>query len=154
MQSDRWIGKGSFRSETKSGILTLSKKCLFDPNFFDRAIRSAHPLEKVFTFSTGCADRIARSKTFLKPTASLTTPYFFDGMCGSDCSIEKVFEAHRISHNPTKTHDHTLQQLRCWLDSHYAAAAAAAHDDSVWHILFSARQQRVPSSDGSSACYR
>ena len=48
----------------------------------DRGIRSAHPVEKVdngmrgsdFTFSTGCADRIARSKTFLEPTASLATP--------------------------------------------------------------------------------
>ena len=36
-----------------------------------------------------------------------------------------------------------------------AAAAAAAHSDSAWHILFSALQQRVLSSeDGSSACYR
>ena len=63
MQSDWWIEKGGFRSETKSGILTQSKKCLFDPNFFDRAIRSAHPVEQV---------------------------YFFDEMCGSNCSIEKV----------------------------------------------------------------
>ena len=31
------------------------------------------------------------------------------------------------------------------------AAAAAAHSESAWHILFSARQQHVPSSDGSSA---
>ena len=35
-----------------------SKKCLFDPNFFDRIIRSAHFVEKHF-FSTGCADRIS-----------------------------------------------------------------------------------------------
>ena len=64
-----------FRSKTKSCILTQSKKCLFDPNFFDRAIRSAHPIEKVD---------------------------FFNGMRGSDGSIEKHFEAHRISHHPTK----------------------------------------------------
>ena len=46
MQSDRWIEKGAFRSEAKSGILTQSKKCLFDPNFFDRAILSAYAVEK------------------------------------------------------------------------------------------------------------
>ena len=36
------------------------------------------------------------------------------------------------------------------------AAAAAAHSESAWHILFSARQQRVRvrSSDGNSACHR
>ena len=80
MQSDRWIEKGDFRSETKSGILTQSKKCLFDPKFFDRAIRSAHPVEIVD---------------------------FFNGMRGSDCSLKKVFEAHRISHHP-RIHTITL----------------------------------------------
>ena len=45
------------------------------------------------TFSTGCADRIARSIFFfLKVIASLTTP---------------------------QTHYHTVQQLRCWLDCYY-----------------------------------
>ena len=78
MQSDRWIEKGDFPSKTKSCNLTQSKKCLFDPNFFDRAIRSAHPVEKVD---------------------------FFNGMPGSDCSIEKLFEAYRISHHPTQ---HTI----------------------------------------------
>ena len=78
MQSDRWIEKGGFRSETKSSILTQSKKCLFDPNFFDRAIRSTHPVEKID---------------------------FFKVMCGSHCSIERIFEAHRISHHPTR---HTI----------------------------------------------
>ena len=63
MQSDRWIEKGDFRSETKSGILKQSKKCLFDPNFFDRAIRSAHPVE---------------------------TLDFFNGMRGPDCLIEEI----------------------------------------------------------------
>ena len=69
----------------------------------------------------------------------------------------------RISHHPTK---HTITPYtpcnssdRCWLDCYYtaaaaAAAAAAAHNDSAWHILFSARQQRVPSSDGISAFCR
>ena len=79
MQSDRWGSKkGGFRSETKSGTLTQSKKCLFDPNFFNRASRSSFPAEKVGVFN---------------------------GMCRSDCWIEKVFEAHRISHHPTK---HTI----------------------------------------------
>ena len=75
MQSDRWTEKGDFRWETKSVVLKQSKKCLFDPIFFDRAIRSAHPVEKVD---------------------------FFNGMRGSDCSIEKLFEAHGISHHFTK----------------------------------------------------
>ena len=90
MQWERWIEKGDFRSKTKSCILTQSKKCLFDPDFFDRAIRSAHPVEKVD---------------------------LFNGMHGSDCSIEKVFESHRISHHPGK---HTITPYktapRCWLD--------------------------------------
>ena len=47
-------------------------------NFFDRAIRSVHPVEKVD---------------------------FFNGVHGSDWLIEKVFEAHRISHHPRK---HTI----------------------------------------------
>ena len=79
MQSDRWIKKGDFRSETKSGILTRPKTCFFDPNLFDRTIRSAHPVEKV---------------------------NFFNGMRQSDCSIDTVFEAHRISHHPTHTRSH------------------------------------------------
>ena len=78
LQSDRLIEKCDFRSETKSGILTQSKKCLFDPIFFDRALRSAHPVEKVD---------------------------FFNGMRGWDRSIEKLFEALCISHYPTK---HTI----------------------------------------------
>ena len=126
MQSDRWIEKGDFRSNTKSCILTQSKKCFFDPNFFERAIRSAHPVEKI---------------------------EFFNGMHGSDCSIKKVFEPHRISHHPRK---HTITPYNS-SDAGLtaaAAAAAAAHSESAWHILFSVRQQRVPSSDGSSACYR
>ena len=125
MQSDRWIEKGDFRSEIKWGILMQSKNCLLDPIFFDRAI---DPVEKVD---------------------------FFNGMRGSDCSIEKVFEAHTISHHPTK---HTITPYTSsdagLTDTAAAVAAAAAHIDSAWHILFSARQQRVPSSDRSSACYR
>ena len=74
-------------------------------------------------------------------------------MDGSDCSIEKVFEAHRISHHPRK---HTITPYNC-SDAGLtatAAAAAVAHNESAWHILFSARQQHVPSSDGSSAYNR
>ena len=101
----------------------VEKVPFFDPNFFDRTMRSAHPVKNVD---------------------------FFNGMRGSDCSIEKLFQAHRISHHPTK---HTITPYtpcnssdRCWLDC-YSTAAAAAHNDSAWHILFSARQQRVPSSE-------
>ena len=122
MQSDRWIEKGDFRSKTKSGILTQSKKRLFDPNFFDRAIRSSHIVEKVG---------------------------FFRRMRGSDCSIENLFEAHRISHQPRK---HTITPYNG--SDAGCPATAAAHSESAWHVLFSARLQRVPSSDGSSACYR
>ena len=70
-------------------ILTQSKKWPFDPNCFDRAIRSAHPVEK---------------------------DDFIDGMRGSDCSIKKLFEAKPRLSPPQKTHDHTLQQLLCRLD--------------------------------------
>ena len=34
MQSDRWIEKGDFRMDIKSGILAQSKKCLFDRKRF------------------------------------------------------------------------------------------------------------------------
>ena len=73
-------------------------------------------------------------------------------MHGSDCSIEKVFEAHRTSHHRRK---HTITPYNSSDAGLTAAAAAAAtHSESAWRILFSARQQRVPSFDGSSACYR
>ena len=111
--------KGRFRIGDQIGHSFAVEKVPFRYPFFDRAIRSHIPSKKS-TFSTGCADRI---------------------------SIEKVFEAHRISHHPTK---HTITPYnssdRCWLDC-YSTAAAAAHNDSAWHILFSARQQRVPSSE-------
>ena len=50
MQSDRWIENGDFRSKTKSCILTQSKKCLFDPIFFDRAnpIRASRRKNRLF----------------------------------------------------------------------------------------------------------
>ena len=73
-------------------------------------------------------------------------------MRGSDYSIEKLFDAHRISHYPTK---HTITPYNSSDAALTATAAAvAAQNESAWHILFSGRQQRVPSSDGSSACYR
>ena len=126
-QSDRWIEKGDFRSKTKSCILTQSKKCLLDPNVFDRAIRSAHPVEKVD---------------------------FFNGMRGSNRSLEKVFEAtHRITHHPRNTIT-PYNGSDAGLTANAAAAAAADHSESAWHLLFSTRRQRVPSSDRSSACYR
>ena len=104
-----------------------SRKSAFSIPFFSiEQIRSGHPVEKID---------------------------FFNGMDGSDCSIEKVFEAHRISHHPRK---HTITPYNC-SDAGLtatAAAAAVAHNESAWHILFSARQQHVPSSDGSSAYNR
>ena len=110
MQSDQWIEKGDFRSKTKSCILAQSEKCLFQSIFFDRAIRSAHPVENIF-----------EAGPHLSPPQKHTiTPYN-----NSDAGLTAA-----------------------------AAAAAAAHSESAWHILFSARQQLVPSSDGSSACYR
>ena len=86
--------KGRF--QTKSSILTQSKRCLFNPNFFDRAIRSTHPVEKVD---------------------------FFNGMHESDCPIETVFEAHRISHRPRK---HTIAPYNSSVAGLTATAAAAA----------------------------
>ena len=76
-------------------------------------------------------------------------------MRGSDCPIEKVFEAHRISYHPTK-HTITPYSSDAGLTEVYTRyyTAAVALNDSAWRILFSARQQRVPSSDGSSECYR
>ena len=73
-------------------------------------------------------------------------------MRGLDCSTEKVFEAHCIFHHPRK---HTITPYNSsdaglTATAAVAAAAAAAHSESARHILFSARQQRVPSSDGSS----
>ena len=70
-------------------------------------------------------------------------------MCGSDCSIEKVFEAHRISHHPTR---YTITPYNS-SDDGLTATMLLLLNDSPWRILF-ARQQLVPSSDGSSACYR
>ena len=120
-----WKGAISDRRR-KWGIFLRSRYTAFSvPIFFDRAIRSAHTVEKVD---------------------------FFSGMRGSDCSIEKLFEAHRTSHHRRK---HTITPYNSSDAGLTAAAAAAAtHSESAWRILFSARQQRVPSFDGSSACYR
>ena len=57
---------------------------------------------------------------------------FFNGIHGSDCSIEKVFEAHRISHHPRK---HTITPYNSsdagLTAAAAAAAAAAAHSESA-----------------------
>ena len=133
MQSDRWIEKDEFRSETKLGILTQSENRLFDPNVFDRAIRSAHPVQNVDVF---------------------------DGMRGSDCSIAKMFFKPTTSlTSPKNTQSHpTLADARLTAilaaATAAAAAAAATHCEAAWHILFYARQHRLPSSDSSSACCR
>ena len=123
MQSDRRIEKGDFRSKIKSCILTQSKKFLFDFSIEQSDLRI--PLKKT-TFSTRCTERIARSK--------------------------KLFEAHRISHHPTK---HTITPYNSSDAGLSAAAAAAAHSESsVAHPVLRPPTARVPSSDGSSACYR
>ena len=59
-------------------------------NFFDRAIRSVHPVEKV-DFSTGCADRIARS-FFLG-----SKRHFFDSVRKHDLVFDRKspFSIHR-----------------------------------------------------------
>ena len=100
-------------------ILTQSDKWPFDPNFFDRAIRSAHPVEK---------------------------DDFINGMRGSDCSIKKKkLKPNRISHHPRK---HTITPCNSSYagltsTAAAAAAAAAAHSESAWHILFSALLEHV-----------
>ena len=84
--------KGRFSIEDHIVHSYAVEKMSFRSKISDRAIRSAHPVEKLD---------------------------FFNGMRGSDCSIKKVLEAHRISHHPTKhaiTSHSNLQQLRCWLD--------------------------------------
>ena len=126
MQSDRWIEKIDFRSKIKSCILTQWKKSLFDPIFFDRAIRSAHPVEKL-DFSDRMCEPHCSTEKYLKSTASLTTP-------------------HNIRPHHTTAYNR--------FDVGLTATTAAAHSESAWHILFSVRQQRVPSSERSSACYR
>ena len=116
MESDRWIENGDFRSNTKSCIHTQWKKSLLDSNVFDRA----------------------RSKTFLKPTATLTT------------------RKHTIT--PYKSSDAGLTATAAAdsdadADAVVAATAAEAdadaYSESAYDILFYARHQRVPSSDGS-----
>ena len=108
------------------GILTQSQKSLFDSNIFDRAIRSAHPVEMVD---------------------------FFNGMCGSDRSFEKVFEAHRIFHHPARRRITPYNSSDAGLTATMLLLLLLLND-SAWHIVFSASQQRVPSSDGSCAFYR
>ena len=125
MQWDRWIEKGRFPIGDQIGHSYAVEKVPFRSQLSDGAIRSAHPVEKL-EFLTGCADRNARSE---------------------------IFEAHRISHHPIKHTSHPTNSSDAGLTA-TTAAAAAAHSQSAWHILFSARQQRIPSSDGSSACYR
>ena len=50
------------------------EKVLFDPNFFDRAFPSAHPVEKV-DFLNGMRRSDCSIEKFSKPTASLTTTH-------------------------------------------------------------------------------
>ena len=90
--------KGRFPIGDQIGHSNAVEKVSFDPFFCDRAIPSAHPVEKVDFFNgmrgSDCSD-------------------FFDGMCGWDCSIEKVFEAHRISHQADYCAD-PIPSFRFW----------------------------------------
>ena len=71
-QSNQWIETGHCRSDTKSGFLMESKKKKTMPNV---SIQQSDPCVpwKNPTLSTGRSGRIARYKTFLKPTAFFTT---------------------------------------------------------------------------------
>ena len=60
MQSDRWIEKGDFRSKTKSAFLRGRKSASSIPTFSIEQSDPRIPSKKP-TFSTGRADRIARS---------------------------------------------------------------------------------------------
>ena len=54
----------------------------------------------------------------IRPVRPVEKPDSFDGTLGSDCSIQNVFEAHRIFHHRTKhtTPHRSLRQLRWWFD--------------------------------------
>ena len=71
--------KGRFPSGDQIGHSCVVENCLFDPNFFDRGIRYAHPVEK---------------------------PDLFEGMRRSDCSTELCLTP-TASLTTHKTHDHT-----------------------------------------------
>ena len=122
MQWDRWIKKRDFRSETKPGI-RQSKKSLFDPIFFDRAIRSAHPIEKVD---------------------------FFDGIRGSVFSIAKVFEAQCISHHPTK---HTITPYYSSDTGLTATILLPLPPSLLLLLLTTTRRATSFSQPASSACF-
>ena len=129
MPSYRWTEKGDFLSKTIYGAFLLSRKSGLSIPIVSIEQSDPRIPSKKTTLSTGCADRIARSKNFLKPN--------------------------RVSHHPRK---HTITPCNssyAGLTSTAAAAdaAAAAHSESAWHILFSALLQHVLLSDGSSACY-
>ena len=97
MQSDTWVEKAGFRSN-RSGFLILSDKSIFDPNSFDRAIRSTHPVEKL---------------------------EFFYGIRGPNFSIEQIFEA--LSTPLSTRSSHTAAawtHLSYWVGCSTAAAAA------------------------------
>ena len=133
MQSDRWIEECDFRSETKSGMHTVKKSAFSIPTFSIEQ-SDPHTLSKSRLFQRdariGLLDRKSfRSPPHLPPHLSPLHKDTITPCNSSDAGMTATFAAAA------------------------AAAAAAAHSESAWHIVFS-RQQRVPSSDGSSACYR
>ena len=102
-----------------------SEMCIrdsFDPIFFDRALRSAHPVEKVD---------------------------FFNGMRGSDCSIEELFQAHRISHHSTK---HTITPYNS-SDAGLTATALLLLP-LLLLLLLATTRRGTPCSPPASSAYR
>ena len=73
MQSDTSIEKVGFRSETISGFLATLKKTFYK-YFFDRPIRSTHPVDKVEFFRRDARVGLLDRKKQNKSTASPTTP--------------------------------------------------------------------------------
>ena len=63
---------------------------------------------------------------------------------GSDCSIEKLFEGHRISHHPTKHTITPYDSSDAGLTATAAAdAVAAAHSEQAWHRVLRAPEART-----------
>ena len=89
------------------------------------------PFFRSSTFRQDVQIGLLDRKSFLKPTGYFTT-------------LQNIRPHHRTAYN----------SFDADLTATDAAATAAAHSESTWHMPLSARQQRVPSSDGSSACYR
>ena len=108
---------------------------------------------KASSYTVGSVDRKGRFPIrnqiglyLMLSKKSVFFPNVFDRLIRSAYLVENsVFEAHRSQH--TAAYNGSDADLT-------ATAVVAAHSESAWHIIFSAREQRVQSPDGSSACYR